>query len=89
MSKKEIKKTPSGTIYFEVDTNEMVSKLKGLGICDSCSKAMFNGFLVPVLGYVQCEKCFKKSGIQDNYYEEDRHYEETNTKRFLQVLESE
>lgn len=86
MSIKEIKKTKSGTSYFEVNTDEMVSKLKGLGICDSCSIPMHNGFLVPVLNYVQCESCFKDSGIQDTYYEEDRIYEEMQIEVFQKAL---
>lgn len=84
---KEIKNTPSGTTYFEVSLEEMISKLNGLGICDSCATPIKNGFLVPVLKYVQCETCFKDSGIQNIYYEEDRNYEKEQTAIFKEALE--
>lgn len=86
---KEIKKTKAGATYFEVDINEMVSKLKGFGICDSCSTPMKNGYLVPVLNYVQCEECFKDSVVQDTYHEEDREYETHQTALYKKALEKE
>lgn len=84
---KEIKKTKSGAIYFEVSRDEMLTKLNGLGICDSCSTPMQNGFLVPVLNYTQCEKCFLDSGVQNTYYEDDRAFEEEKTALYKKALE--
>lgn len=60
----------------------MINKLNGLGICDSCSIPMKKGYLVPVLNYVQCEKCFSESG-----YKEDEVYEERQTIAFKKMLE--
>lgn len=85
---KEIKKTAVGINYFEVDLDEMLSKLKGFGICDSCSTSMTKGYLVPVLNYVQCEECFKKSVIQYKAYEEDKEYEEQQTNLYKKALEN-
>lgn len=86
---KEIKKTKSGTSYFEVNIDEMISKLKGMAICDSCSQAVGSkGYLVPVLNYVQCKNCFESSSIQDTYYEEDRAFEEIKIKEFKKILDN-
>ncbi len=38
--KKDYKKTDAGVKYFEVTLSEMINKLNGLGICDSCSTPM-------------------------------------------------
>lgn len=86
---KEIKQTKSGTSYFELDISEMVGKLKGFAICDSCSQAIGSkGYLVPVLNYVQCKDCFEDSSIQDTYYEEDRAFEESKIKEFKKILDN-
>ena len=80
---KEIKKTKSGTSYFEVNLEEMIFKLNGLGICDTCCKPIEGmGFLIPVLNYVKCKECFNESPIQCNYYEEDRAYEDMRIKEY-------
>jgi hypothetical protein len=87
--KKEVKKTNSGVRYFEVDIDEMILKLKGMGICDSCSQAVSaKGYLVPVLNYVYCQDCFDKSTIHKIYYEEDRSYEDKKTEQYKTILES-
>ena len=85
--KKDYKKTDAGVKCFEVTLSEMINKLNGLGICDSCSTPMKKGYLVPVLNYVQCEKCFSESGIQDTCYKEDEVYEERQTIAFKEILE--
>ncbi len=84
---KEVKQTKVGVNYFEVTLHEMITKLNGFGICDSCSTPMTNGYLVPILNYVQCDKCFKDSGVQNNCYEEDKEYEEHQTMLYKQALE--
>ena len=89
MIEKEVKKTKAGVNYFEVTFQEMTSKLNGLGICDSCSTIMTNGYLVPVLNYVQCEECFKNSVVQKKSYQEDKEYEEHQTALYKKALERE
>ena len=84
---KEVKQTKVGVNYFEVTRHEMIIKLNGLGICDSCSTPMTNGYLVPVLNYVQCDKCFSNSIVQTENYKEDMEYEEHQTMLYKQALE--
>jgi len=86
--KKEIKKTKQGHTYFAINYDEMVNKLRGGGICDSCSpiKKMKNGFLIPVLNSVYCEECFNKWCKDAVFYDEDIEYERQSTEKFLQAL---
>ena len=84
---KEVKQTKVGVNYFEVTLHEMITKLSGLGICDSCSTPMTNGYLVPVLNYVQCDKCFSNSIVQTENYKEDMEYEKHKTMLYKQALE--
>lgn len=84
---KEVKQTKVGVNYFEVTRHEMIIKLNGLGICDSCSTPMTNGYLVPVLNYVQCDKCFSNSIVQTENYKEDMEYEKHQTMLYKQALE--
>ncbi len=85
---KEVKKTKVGVNYFEVDLHEMITKLNGYGICDSCATTMTNGFLVPVLNYVQCDKCFNESAVQTKNYTEDLDYEKHQTMLYKKALEN-
>ncbi len=84
---KEVKQTKVGVNYFEVTFHEMITKLNGLGICDTCATPMQNGYLVPVLNYVQCEKCFSESIVQQKNYKEDQDYEKQKTEFYKKVLE--
>lgn len=84
---KEVKKTKVGVNYFEVTLHEMITKLNGFGICDSCTAPMQKGYLVPVLKFVQCEKCFSESFIHEKNYEDDREFENKQTILFKQALE--
>ena len=85
---KELKQTKVGVNYFEVNLHEMIIKLNGLGICDTCATPMTNGYLVPVLNYVQCDKCFEKSIVQQKNYEEDHEYEKQKTEFYKRALEN-
>lgn len=84
---KEVKKTKVGVNYFEVSLHEMITKLGGYGICDTCTATMQKGYLVPVLNYVQCDKCFPKSIVHQKNYKEDREYEKQKTEFYKQALE--
>lgn len=85
---KEVKQTKAGVNYFEVTLHEMITKLNGYGICDSCTAPMQNGFLIPVLNYVQCDKCFNKSFVQKKNYKEDKEYEKQKTEYYKKALEN-
>ncbi len=41
-------------------TKKEIFKVGGFGICDSCTKEYKYGFLVCVLNWWFCKKCFKK-----------------------------
>lgn len=45
---KAVEQTEKGHKYIKVSLKEMTGPLAGLGICDSCCKAMFEGYLIPV-----------------------------------------
>lgn len=47
----------------------------GMGICDFCSNASFNGYLVCVLNRWYCNDCYQEWTTTARFYQEDASYE--------------
>ena len=60
MKNKEIKYTPQGFSYVDVDLFE-ITKWGGIGICNSCGKGPFMEMkLIYILHDTYCDKCFNE-----------------------------
>ncbi|MGM9543568.1 MAG: hypothetical protein ACI3T9_01160 [Romboutsia timonensis] len=65
---KEIKYTPQGFSYVDVNLIDVIS-WGGLGICNGCNKGPFENMkLIFVLGDTYCEECFNE------WLERAKHY---------------
>ncbi|MCY4781765.1 hypothetical protein ORI89_19115 [Sphingobacterium sp. UT-1RO-CII-1] len=62
------------------------TKFCGMGICDCCSKAAFNGYIVCVLVRWYCEECYQEWNKEATYYPEDVNYELSMFNQFKKVL---
>lgn len=82
----EYKTSSKGHKFIEISLKDMVNKLNSLGICDSCCSSMKNGYLIPILNRVYCEKCFNEWVEIAKFYEEDKAYEEEKTIIYLKRL---
>lgn len=80
--------TLNGHKFIKMNQAQIMGKIFGLCICDSCYGAMFDGFLIPVLNSVYCERCFTAWSDRAIYYEEDREYEKMKSKYYLEKLNS-
>lgn len=97
MSNENIKKpswkvaqqTGKGHKFIKVSLKEMTGPLRGLGICDQCCKAMFEGYLIPVLNSAYCKECFDEWQGRAVYYKDDEFYENMKTEHFLEALNGE
>lgn len=86
---KVAEQTTKGHKFIKVSLKEMTGPLRGLGICDSCCKAMFEGYLIPVLNSAYCKNCFDEWQERATWYEEDKFYEDMKTAHFLSILNRE
>lgn len=57
-----------------------------MGICDSCNKAGFDGYYIPVLNRWYCESCFKEFEERTPFYEDDLEYENLNYNNMKKTL---
>lgn len=60
---------------LEISQEEMFS-IGGYGICDSCNKSSHNGFLICVLHWWICEKCYKEWYVRAINYVDDQKFEQ-------------
>lgn len=82
-----VKRTQGGAAYIELNNEEIINKLHGLAICDSCNaKNMQNGYLIPILNSVYCKECFDKWASRSKLYSEDEAYELDKISAFSEVL---
>lgn len=75
----------NGHLAYSADFEE-ISKLGGLAICDSCNEYATEGFLVPVLNYYMCPKCFARWESTADYFSEDSRYESQTAQYFERVI---
>lgn len=96
--KKKSSIAKNGCNYIKVNFTEIVHKLNGAGICDSCGKLAFESSdldelsevsLIPVLNSVYCNKCFTKWENTAKRYDEDVPYENKKTNYYLKILNGE
>ena len=73
---------------FKVISTSMSEALNfgGLGICDTCNKASFKGYIVCVLNRWYCEDCYTSWNDRATYYEEDAHFEAMKFEYFKKLL---
>lgn len=71
---------------IKTSMQEVVS-IGGCGICDSCAKSSFIGYLIPALGrYWYCENCYQEWLKICKYYEEDKDFETKKYDYFLNLF---
>ena len=75
----------NGLTYYRVTPGEL-SLIGGLGICDSCITEPDYGYLVPVLGWYMCPKCFEDWSKRCTHYPEDDWYEELNIRSWERLI---
>lgn len=74
-------KTKSGHIAYQASANETML-IGGVGVCDECNHYAPRGFLVPVLHYYMCPKCFADWQKRARHYPEDNVFESRTAKYY-------
>lgn len=78
--------TKSGLIAYKTTTEE-IQRIGGIGICDECGKASFEGgYLIPVLNHWQCPDCFDEWQQRAKYYPEDEPIEARNASYYEAMI---
>lgn len=81
--------TEKGHIAYKTSLAEVLS-WGGLGICDSCNEFHpEGGYVVPVLNWWMCEKCFKEWITRAIHYPEDDQYERQVASYYEKILKVE
>lgn len=63
-----------------------IANLGGLGICDFCNKASFDGYYIAVLNCWYCPECYQDWIKRAQRYPEDAHVEQRNFERYSAYL---
>lgn len=90
MIKPKAFKNKKGHLVIKISMVDVVEMFGGVGICDHCNKADFEGYLIPVLGEKWfCKKCYKDWEERAVYYKEDREYEKKVFTKLLNITGAE
>ena len=69
-------KNDCGYVVYETTPKECIHITDGFGICDMCAKTDKKIYLVPVLNYALCQKCYDDWNKRAVYYKEDLWFEQ-------------
>lgn len=82
-----IYKNDKGFRIIKIHSQEIITTIGGLGICDNCEKAHIGfGYLIPVMNRWFCPDCFKEWYEKATRFEEDNAFEESIFKEYCSRL---